>query len=289
MPRSTTRIRASRTTRPLRFNAGVRYVETTQTIDDFVSVGDPRSIGTDPRQRRSRTLTARDRWRHRCRALQRGRWRRTACAIRTSLNFAATPRPPTKNWLPSASAAFQIDGFRRRALGLEDDDPAQSQRDAAGRSTSQAPRPTSARSATRRSIRSSRSISTSAWSTTPGAKELIAVAAFRKSITGFTANRQRRLPVQRSSRVRRESSTRLAPDTADRRSTPVPAGPSVCTQADVAGQKIVLTQQVNAERQADRQRPRVPGRAAARLRHRSLFNYCGLGIQGNLTIIDQKG
>ena len=96
--------------------------ETDQTIGGYVSVSDPRNShdpdGAGPLPRRSARAPSGD--------------RATAPAIPTSLNFVTTENK-YDNWLPSATRRLQ----RRRACdrprrGVADDDPAESQRDAAG-------------------------------------------------------------------------------------------------------------------------------------------------------------
>ncbi len=121
-----------------------------------------------------------------------------------------------------------------------------------------------------------------------GGEGLIGVAAFRKSITGFTVNDNKTMPFSALAQYGITYDT-LTPTQqtgiCGRVNKVLPSlHRSRCRRNerryDPAGQ---------CQRQADRQRPRGPICPAAGLHPRQDRSERGFGFQGNLTIVDQQG
>jgi TonB-dependent receptor len=121
-----------------------------------------------------------------------------------------------------------------------------------------------------------------------GGEGLIAVAAFRKSITGFTVNGNVDYLFSDLAAYGVTFNT-LSPTQQTAICTRAGrAPPATCGAADVAGQKVVLTQQVNADGKLI-----VNGLEFQLVQPLDFlterFGVTGFGVQANLTLIDQKG
>jgi len=253
----------------LRLNAGVRYVHTNQTIGGRVTISDPRNAFPDPDA--GGPLAAPPA----CPGNSGNGFATDGSCYPNIVNFVYT-ETNYENWLPSASAAFEIGDLVTRASFSK---------------TMTRPNPNvmlpglnfSSPSADTGTVGNpaldpfiSTNIDLGAEYYT-GGEGLIAVAAFRKSITGFTVNGNVTVPFSDLAAYGVTFDT-LTPT----QQTAINArgGPS---QANV-----VLTQQVNAEGKLI-----VNGLEFQVVQPLDFatesFGVRGFGVQGNLTIIDQKG
>ncbi|HEU4652154.1 MAG TPA: outer membrane beta-barrel protein, partial [Croceibacterium sp.] len=233
----------------LRLNAGVRYVHTNQTIGGRVTITDPRNAATPA-------------------PADGGRYPNIVNFIYTETDY--------DNWLPSASGALEIGDFVARASVSK---------------TMTRPNPNvmlpglnfsspSADTGTVGNPELDPFISTNidlGMEYYTGGEGLIAVAAFRKSITGFTVNGNVTVPFSDLAAYGVTYNT-LSPT--QQTAINSRGGPSAAT--------VVLTQQVNAAGKLTVNglefqvvQPLDFATEAAGIR--------GFGLQGNLTIIDQKG
>jgi TonB-dependent receptor len=233
----------------LRLNAGVRYVHTNQTIGGRVTITDPRNAATPA-------------------PADGGRYPNIINFVYTETNY--------DNWLPSASGALEIGDFVGRASVSK---------------TMTRPNPNvmlpglnfSSPSADTGSVGNPELdpfISTNidlGMEYYTGGEGLIAVAAFRKSITGFTVNGNVTVPFSDLAAYGVTYNT-LSPT--QQTAINSRGGPGAAT--------VVLTQQVNAvgklivnglEFQVVQPLDFATESVGIR----------GFGLQGNLTIIDQKG
>jgi TonB-dependent receptor len=233
----------------LRLNAGMRYVRTNQTIGGRVSIPDPRNSATPA-------------------PADGGRFPNIVNFVYTETEY--------DNWLPSGSAALEIGDFVARASvsktmtrpnpnvmlpGLNFSSPS-------------ADIGTVGNPALDPFISNNIDLGMEYYT---GGEGLIAVAAFRKSITGFTVNGNVTVPFSDLAAYGVTYDTLNPTQQAAINSR---GGPGAAT--------VVLTQQVNA-----------PGKLTVNglefqivqpldfLTER--FGVTGFGVQGNMTIIDQKG
>lgn len=234
----------------LRLNAGLRYVHTDQTIGGRVSIPDPRNSATPA-------------------PADGGRYPNIVNFVYTDSEY--------DNWLPSVSAALDIDrDFVVRASWSK---------------TMTRPNPNvmlpglnfsspSADTGTVGNPALDPFISTNidlGFEIYTGGEGLIGVAAFRKSITGFTVNGNVTVPFSDLAAygVTYETLTPTQQAALDAR-----GGPNAAT--------VVLTQQVNADGKLT-----VNGLEFQLVQPLDFlterFGVTGFGVQGNLTIIDQKG
>jgi TonB-dependent receptor len=265
----------------LRLNAGLRYVHTDQTIGGRVTFTDPRNVYADP-DGPGGPLAAPPP----CPGNAGNNFASDGSCYPNVVNFVFT-ETSYENWLPSASAAFEIGDLVARASVSK---------------TMTRPNPNvmlpglnfSSPSADIGSVGNPALdpfISTNidlGMEYYTGGEGLIAVAAFRKSITGFTIN----------GNVDYLFSDLAAYGVTFNTLTPTQqtaictragrAPPAACGAADVAAQKVVLTQQVNANGKLI-----VNGLEFQIVQPLDFatesFGVRGFGVQGNLTIIDQQG
>ena len=232
----------------LRLNAGMRYVHTEQTIGGRVTITDPRNV----------TEATADG----------GRYPNIVNFVYTETEY--------ENWLPSASAALVVGDIVARASWSK---------------TMTRPNPNvmlpglnfSSPSADIGSVGNpaldpfiSKNIDLG-FEYYTGGEGLIAVAAFRKSITGFTVNGNVTLPFSALSTYGVTYAT-LSPT--QQAAIDARGGPGAAN--------VVLTQQVNAEGKL-----KVNGLEFQVVQPLDFLTetlgITGFGVQGNLTIIDQKG
>jgi TonB-dependent receptor len=253
----------------LRLNAGLRYVHTDQTIGGRVSFTDPRNVYPDPDG--TGPLAAPPA----CPGNAGNGFATDGSCYPNVVNFVYT-ETSYENWLPSASAALEIGDLVARASVSK---------------TMTRPNPNvmlpglnfsspSADTGTVGNPALDPFISTNidlGMEYYTGGEGLIAVAAFRKSITGFTVNGNVTVPF---------SSLAAYGVTYD---TLTPTQQSAINARGGPGAaNVVLTQQVNADGKLivnglefQVVQPLDFATEAAGIR--------GFGIQANLTIIDQKG
>jgi len=233
----------------LRLNAGVRYVHTDQTIGGRVSIPDPRNAATPA-------------------PADGGRFPNIVNFVYTNTDYG--------NWLPSVSAALDIDDFVARASWSK---------------TMTRPNPNvmlpglnfSSPSADTGSVGNpaldpfiSNNIDLGMEYYT-GGEGLIAVAAFRKSITGFTVNGNVTVPFTDLAQYG------VTYDTL----TPTQQA-AINSRGGPNSANVVLTQQVNADGKLI-----VNGLEFQVVQPLDFLTeglgITGFGVQGNLTLIDQKG
>lgn len=265
----------------LRLNAGVRYVHTNQTIGGRVSFTDPRNVYPDP-DGPAGPLTAPPA----CPGNAGNGFATDGSCYPNVVNFVYT-ETNYENWLPSASAALEIGDFVARASVSK---------------TMTRPNPNvmlpglnfSSPSADIGSVGNPALdpfISTNidlGMEYYTGGEGLIGVAAFRKSITGFTVNGNVTVPFSDLAAYGVTYNTLTPTQQLAICSRAGKAPPATCSAADVASQNVVLTQQVNADGKLF-----VNGLEFQVVQPLDFatesFGVRGFGIQGNLTIIDQKG
>jgi TonB-dependent receptor len=254
----------------LRYNVGLRWVETRQTIGGFVSVSDPRNIGVDPDGPGGPQLPPV--------CPQPGTTRDGSC-YPNALNFLLT-RNTYDNWLPSLNAAYNLSDQAVARLALS--------------RTMTRPNPNAMLPGVNFSSPSADTATIGNPALDPfisdnidfgleyylGGGSYIAVAAFRKSISGFTSNFTQNVPFsfleQYGITFANLTPTQQAAITAR-------GGPGA------GGAQISLTQQVNATG-----RLIVNGLEATWVQSLDFLLGRHLGINGfgfqlNGTIIDQKG
>ena len=233
----------------LRLNAGVRYVRTDQTIGGRVSIPDPRNSAVPA-------------------PADGGRFPNIVNFVYTETEY--------DNWLPSASAALEIGDFIARASvsrtmtrpnpnvmlpGLNFSSPS-------------ADVGTVGNPALDPFISSNIDLGMEFYT---GGEGLIAIAAFRKSITGFTVNGSVTVPFSPLSAYGVTYDT-LSPTQQT----------AINSRGGPSSANVVLTQQVNAEGKLT-----VNGLEFQIVQPLDFlterFGVTGFGVQGNMTIIDQKG
>ncbi|HEY6816826.1 MAG TPA: TonB-dependent receptor [Croceibacterium sp.] len=243
----------------LRLNAGVRYVHTDQTIGGRVTITDPRNAAVSPA----------------CPGNNGNGFASDGSCYPNIVNFVYTDTS-YENWLPSASGAFQVGDLVARASvsktmtrpnpnvmlpGLNFSSPS-------------ADTGTVGNPALDPFLSTNIDLGVEYYT---GGEGLIAVAAFRKSVTGFTVNGNVTVPFGDLAAygVTYDTLTPTQQSAINAR-----GGPSQAT--------VVLTQQVNADGKLI-----VNGLEFQAVQPLDFatesFGVRGFGIQGNLTIIDQKG
>jgi TonB-dependent receptor len=254
----------------LRLNGGVRYVHTDQTIGGRVSFTDPRNVYPDP-DGAAGPLAAPPA----CPGNAGNGFATDGSCYPNVVNFVYTDTN-YDNWLPSASAALQIDEFVARASVSK---------------TMTRPNPNvmlpglnfsspSADTGTVGNPALDPFISTNidvGMEYYTGGEGLIGVAAFRKSITGFTVNGNVTVPFSDL------ATYGVTFDTL----TPTQQS-AINARGGPGAANVVLTQQINADGKLivnglefQLVQPLDFATEAAGIR--------GFGVQANLTIIDQKG
>jgi TonB-dependent receptor len=254
----------------LRLNGGVRYVHTNQTIGGRVSFTDPRNVYPDP-DGSAGPLSAPPP----CPGNNGNGFATDGSCYPNVVNFVYT-ETDYENWLPSASAALEMGDFVARASLSK---------------TMTRPNPNvmlpglnfsspSADTGTVGNPALDPFLSTNidlGMEYYTGGEGLIGIAAFRKSITGFTTNGNVTVPFSALAAygVTYDTLTPTQQGAIDSRGGP--------NQANV-----VLTQQVNADGKLT-----VNGLEFQVVQPLDFatesFGVRGFGVQGNLTIIDQKG
>jgi TonB-dependent receptor len=254
----------------LRLNAGVRYVRTDQTIGGRVTFTDPRNVYADPDGAGPLAAPAA------CPGNAGNNFASDGSCYPNVVNFVFT-NTDYDNWLPSVSGALDIgDDFVARASWSR---------------TMTRPNPNVMLPGLNFSSPSADTGSVGNPALDPfissnidlgmefytGGEGLIAVAAFRKSITGFTVNGNVTVPFGDLAAYGVTFNTLTPTQQAAINSR---GGPGSAT--------VVLTQQVNA-----------PGKLIVNGLEFQLvqpldflterFGVTGLGVQANLTLIDQKG
>jgi len=234
----------------LRLNAGVRYVHTEQTIGGRVSIPDPRNSATPP-------------------PADGGRFPNIVNFVYTETEY--------DNWLPSASAALEIGDAVARASWSK---------------TMTRPNPNvmlpglnfSSPSADVGTVGNpaldpfiSKNIDLG-FEYYTGGEGLIAVAAFRKSITGFTVNGNVTVPFSAL------ASYGVTFDTL----TPTQQT-AINSRGGPGSANVVLTQQVNANGKLIVNGLEFQVVQPLDFLTERFLGVSGFGVQGNLTIIDQKG
>ena len=251
---------------PLRYNIGVRWVETHQTIGGFVSVGDPRNAvdpdgaGPLPSGCPGGGANLRD-----------------GSCFPNVLNFALTENT-YDNWLPSLNVAYNISdrAIARVALSRTMTRPnPNAMLPGVSFTSPSADIGTRGNPALEPFISDNIDLGLEYYM---GGGSYIAVAAFRKSISGFTVNGNVTLPFSDLAQYGITFDT-LSP--AQQTAINLRGGPGTAT--------VVLTQQVNASGQLI-----VNGLEATWVQSLDflLGRYLGIngfGFQVNGTIIDQKG
>jgi TonB-dependent receptor len=249
----------------LRYNAGVRWVHTDQTIGGFVSVSDPRNIGVDPDGPGPLVAPV-------CPGPS---GTRDGSCFPNVLNFVQTANR-YDNWLPSASAAYSIGKHAvvRASLSQTMTRPnPNSMLPGLNFSSPSADVGTVGNPALRPFISKNIDLGFEYYT---GGEGLIGVAAFRKSLTGFTVTGSSTVPF-----------AALAPfgitfDTL----TPTQQA-AINSRGGPGSASIVLQQQVNASGNLT-----INGLEFTWVQPLDfLFGRWikGLGFNSNLTIIDQKG
>jgi TonB-dependent receptor len=233
----------------LRLNAGMRYVRTNQTIGGRVSIPDPRNAAVPA-------------------PADGGRFPNIVNFIYTDSDYS--------NWLPSASAALEIGDFVARGSisrtmtrpnpnvmlpGLNFSSPS-------------ADIGTVGNPALDPFLSTNIDVGMELYT---GGEGLIAVAAFRKSITGFTVNGNVTVPFSALSAYGVTYDT-LSPT----------QQAAINSRGGPGAANVVLTQQVNADGKLT-----VNGLEFQIVQPLDFlterFGVTGFGVQGNMTIIDQKG
>jgi TonB-dependent receptor len=254
----------------LRLNGGVRYVHTNQTIGGRVSFTDPRNVYPDPDGPGGPLAAPAP-----CPGNADNGFATDGSCFPNVVNFVYT-ETDYENWLPSASAALEIGDFVARASASK---------------TMTRPNPNVMLPGLNFSSPSADTGSIGNPALDPfmstnldlgmeyytGGEGLIAVAAFRKSITGFTVNGNTTMPFSALAAygVTYDTLTPTQQTAIDSRGGPGAAN-------------VVLTQQVNANGKLT-----VNGLEFQIVQPLDFVTESvgvrGFGVQGNLTIVDQKG
>jgi TonB-dependent receptor len=253
----------------LRLNAGMRYVHTDQTIGGRVTFTDPRNVYPDPDG--GGPLAAPPG----CPGNAGNGFATDGSCYPNVVNFVLT-ETSYSNWLPSASAALEIGDFVARASvsrtmtrpnpnvmlpGLNFSSPS-------------ADVGTVGNPALDPFISTNIDVGMELYT---GGEGLIAVAAFRKSITGFTVNGNVTVPFSALAAYGVTYDT-LSPTQQT----------AINSRGGPGAANVVLTQQVNAEGKLT-----VNGLEFQIVQPLDFlterFGITGFGVQGNMTIIDQKG